>query len=299
MCPLTKKQRTVIPGLPHDFPTLISGDHLPLIIFGAGMSYGIAKLPSEILPLCPEAETKLECTTTTDLADSAVGPDGDYRLYDWAQEMINELTSRGEQCPRLVLAQALGLTTDDGMLGIAHVPLAKMAPRHRIVARLAVEKRFESTWTLNWDMWLERAFESVGMKPDEANARNITWPTSYSTFITVQDNQKISRNNIVCLFKPHGSIDALLEAEDKLENGETGEAHELSERFMIARKDFDDWIERANNTDKSFGSRLSIALPARPFIVVGWSVGEPYFHNFLKSNSQFDQLDQLKNNYVD
>lgn len=262
------------------------------------MSYGLAKLPSEILPLCPEAEIKLGCNTTN-MDYSADNQDGEFRLYDWAEEKINELISKGKQCPRLDLAKALGLTTDDGMLGIAQMPLAKMSPRHRIVARLAVEQRFESIWTLNWDMWLERAFEAVGLMQDKTSTSNLPWPTSYSTFITQEDRQKIARDKIVRLFKPHGCIDALLKAKNELAEGETEKARDLSERFMIARKDFYNWIERASPADKSFGQQLSLKLPVSPLIVVGWSVSEPYFHTFLSDNDQFNQLDELKNDHKD
>lgn len=270
--------------IPHKFPSLIDGSVDPILFVGSGVSIGITPGIPDLIKLTTQVELDLGFSAGIDLDDD----NNDYRFYEWAEEIIRELERRGEACPKLKFAQLLGLTSRSDMLGETVIPLSNISPRHRVIARLIKEKRINSLWTFNWDTLIEKALERVGLERKNSRTSKMPWPTEYSTFITEDDYDSIQDSSIIPVFKPHGCIQSMIDAERFIDS-DTDRAKKLSSRFMVKKSELDSWIQNANDTDQSFGAHLITKLPRRPIIIAGWSISERYFHEFLSKYSSIIQ----------
>src|SRR5689334_11396806 len=126
-----------MPDLPHSFPTLRQQPDSAgitrrcIAVIGAGASVGLVPMPGDLFAARSTVEAKLDCTTS----GAAIN------LYEWAGEMIQLLQARAIGVPpKLLLAEALGVTTDPRWRG-ANTD-GPTEPRHRVVARFARENRF-------------------------------------------------------------------------------------------------------------------------------------------------------------
>jgi len=144
--------------LPHNFPSLRNGHRKPVLICGSGMSSGLVPSVKDVTKGCPQAEKKLGCSVPKNEGDL----DKDKYLYDWAEQIYQQLLNRRETLPKLKIAAALGILDNPAWQGKIDTPLRENWPRHRVVARFAREKRWHAIWSLNWDCLLEVGLESVG-----------------------------------------------------------------------------------------------------------------------------------------
>jgi len=137
-----------MPALPHNFPTLRrrgNENHRPsVLILGAGMSFGLVPLPGALLA---EKRTKAEATlgyTSSVPADPHPPPE---HLYQWADDIWNELAARSDPNPKLTLAELLDIPKEEHWRGC--VSPRRNTPRHRVVARFAREGLWHQIWSLN------------------------------------------------------------------------------------------------------------------------------------------------------
>jgi hypothetical protein len=262
--------------LPHTFPTLRhagGGAHRrTTLVIGAGMSHSLVLGPHE---LC--RQKRLVAERTLGVVSSL--PDDDFDLYNWADEMIKQLTLRGNANPKLSLAQALGITSELQWKGC--VRSERNTARHRIVARFAREGLWEQIWSLNWDCIQESALENVGIrrKPD---LEGLPWPTAFDTYVTAADCRKLGVNNNVQIVKPHGCVMAVCEAEDQARAGNQTKSVELAARFLITSTELSNLDRSGNNPAQNYiFASLTTKIASNPLVILGWSISEEYLIEHL------------------
>jgi hypothetical protein len=261
-------------NFPHDFAQLRIGGRRPFLIIGAGVSWQLVPLPGQLLAeKRAAAEERLNCTPP------AIDAIADDALYRWAEDILKQLRDRSEVIPKLRLAEALEILADPRWVAQVGLPLRSTLPRHRVIARFAREDRWARLWSLNWDSHLENALEQIGFDRGEPKS-NQPWPKAYRTIITADEfRAHAGRTNLFCILKPHGCVRALIKARELEDAGNTAEARELAERFMITESELR--AERKNRTDTTFSIALKAALNESPMMVAGWSISEPYLRAMM------------------
>lgn len=262
--------------LPHKFPSLLSGEKRPVVLIGAGMSYGIVPNPNELLEsICREAQEQLNCESVHLPQES---------LYSWADEVLNCLKEQGHPTPKLDLAKSLKLLSNKMWAGTITIRPLMTHPRHRVLARFSREGRIRSLWSLNWDTHLESVMQCIGIREKRTNSasNSLPWCCSYRSFITDKDFKVLDDSFII--YKPHGCVAALEEANNALQSGNTQRANELSERFLIGKAELESRTNSGNDT--AFKSFLNTQFPGRALYGLGWSASEPYL---------LDYLDEIRN----
>ncbi len=167
--------------------------------------------------------------------------------------------------------------------------------RHRVIARFVREARWKAIWSLNWDTYLETAFESIGIYPNADSAANdFPWTSKYKTFVTEADYA--ATDNVFKLHKPHGCIRSLVNAKKAFQNGNPhGEAESLSKRFLITKNEMASPTQRDNNQDCNFYANIREVFSKRSLYTLGWKADvEGYILKFLESISN-----QLRTNFED
>ncbi|MEK7753071.1 MAG: hypothetical protein AAB654_14200, partial [Acidobacteriota bacterium] len=215
---------------PHDFIQLRVGSRPPFLMVGAGLSWDLVPGPNTLLK-----QRKLAAEAKLELSPIDVDVHADGALYEWAERAITELEHRGEALPKLKLAHALGLVSDDRWTAQIGLPLRGTMARHRVIARLAREKRWSSIWSFNWDTHIENALERVGFDRDEPRSMQ-PWITAYRTIVIREDFRHRARTDVVCVFKPHGCVRALLRAQKELDHGDPQVAQDCANRLMGTSK---------------------------------------------------------------
>jgi hypothetical protein len=254
-------------NIPHTFPSLIEGENVPVLILGAGASYGLAPSPNELFPnKCLQAEKKLGCCSGIDFNNLSE----DDKLYTWAEAIIRELERGGEQTPKLKMAEELEILSDARWQPQVSRRALQTLPRHRVIARFVREERWRAIWSLNWDTYLETALESIGIFPDTDQALNdFPWTNKYRAFVT--DDDYAVADNVFKLHKPHGCVRSLIHARKALENGNpSGAAERLSERFLITSNEMASLRERATNQDYNFYSNIRDVFSGHSLYTLGW-----------------------------
>ncbi len=256
-----------MPDLPHRFDCLIDRQSDPILLVGAGLSYGLVPSPSELhSEYAAAAEEALGCQGVLPKET------GDAALYRWAQAALAHCDKRDPRPPKLRLAEALGILNEPRWLGKQGLPLRGTTPRHRVIARLAREGRWVAIWSLNWDCLIENALEEVGLVRD-GRPLPCSWKTAYGTHITNHDLPKIGQHHSVCVHKPHGCVRSLIDAQRN--TGTSGEptSNQLADRFMIAQDELEN--RQPNSVDRGFTDGLSAQLRSHPLIIAGWRAAEP------------------------
>ena len=122
-----------------------------------------------------------------------------------AEAVLNSLISggRSDSESRLWLADELGMLDDRRWFGETGLSLSGNTPRHRAIARFAVEDRLKAIVSLNWDTLLEAALDSVGL------AEGVTPPRPWRVTARVSAIDDIHMPhlgyaNIFPVIKPHG-----------------------------------------------------------------------------------------------
>jgi hypothetical protein len=270
---------------------LLGGTSIPILILGAGVSYGLVPNPKELFPTgCQQAERKIGCCSGIDY-DNQGGND----LYSWAESIVNELEQRGEPLAKLRIAKELGILSDPRWQPRVSCRALQNLPRHRIIARFVREKRWKAIWSLNWDTYLETALESIGICCDtNSTLNNFPWITKYRTFVTEAD-YAVS-DDVFKLHKPHGCVRSLIQAKKELNIGNPhGKAEQLSERFLVTRSEMASLSHRATSQDHNFYSNIRDAFSGRSLYTFGWKAeAEGYILESLTAISS-----QLRTDFED
>jgi hypothetical protein len=259
--------------IPHEFLELRKANRSPTIIFGTGLSSGSVPTPHALLSEVQiAAETELACGHIDGL------PNSNDALYLWAEEVLKRIAAKAGAPAKLQLAKAMGLLNDRRWA--VDIDLNGALPRHRVIARFAREELWTAIWSLNWDCMLESALENIGFIRREA-IRDQPWLTSYGTVVTdTEFNLQIGQQNLLCVRKPHGCAHALAIAEDAHKAGNIARADELSSRFMITASELQ--TKRTMPLDQKFFHQLVAELQAKPLVVAGWSISEPYLRDVIQ-----------------
>jgi hypothetical protein len=243
------------------------------------MSYGLVPLPGPLLAeKRANAEAVLGCTSAV---PTDPNPPADH-LYRWADEIWNELTARGDQNPKLTLAESLDIPKEKRWLGC--ISTQRNTPRHRVVARFAREGLWHQIWSLNWDCVQESALENVGIKRSAADGA-MPWPTVFNTLVTAAECAQMGEPNSIKVIKPHGCVMALVDAQQAKAIGNAGRSVTLSERFLITATELSslDPSVAKDPTQQFIFATLLTALCSQPFVVVGWSASEKYLIDSINS----------------
>lgn len=172
-----------LPG--HSFPYWSDpGEHHspPALVIGAGFSTPQVRLPYQLTVHYAEQQNAIEkalCIATSfnfKLNENGKANDPD-DLYCWAERCVNELIKKpgatADTAKRRFIS-AIGLLEDQQFAATANIPLRGTTPRHRVLARFAREGCIYSLWSLNWDLWLEAAFEAVGLVRKNSTSTNFS-----------------------------------------------------------------------------------------------------------------------------
>lgn len=270
-------------GLPHNFPQLRrrgSGNHrASVILLGAGMSVDVIPLAGNLLrDKRASAEAKLGFRSAL---PSEADPES-ARLYEWAEEVIQELVRRGDPCPKLTFAESLDIPTDPAWRG--GTLSFRDTPRHRVVARFAREGLLAQIWSLNWDCVQETALENVGVRRDGREI-GMPWPTVFRTVITAAECALSGESHSITVIKPHGCVISLGKARESLDRGDLAEALNQSTRFLVTESE----LSSLDPSICGFGiqqflfATLSSKMTSNPFIAVGWKVSETYLTSYFES----------------
>jgi hypothetical protein len=254
----------------------------PALIIGAGFSAPQVRLPVQLAAHYAEQQSDIEKSLgistnfgfKRDAAGKANSPDD---LYCWAGHCVEELIKlpdpKNETAKRRFI-NAIGLLDDPGFAATANVPLRGTWPRHRVLARLAREGCIYSLWSLNWDLWLEAAFEAVGLVRKGSEHQNFSdelptdWKKSYQVFLP-SDAPDVS-NNCIPLYKPHGCIGAFVAQTD--------------DTFKITKAELEEDVPGAVKLG------LYAQLNGKPVCTIGWGATEGNLQEVFKKCATANQL---------
>lgn len=195
--------------------------------------------------------------------------------YALAEAILGKLTSDGKSYTesRLWLAEGLGMLDDRCWFGEIGLPLSGNTPRHRVLARFAVEKRLRAIISLNWDALLEAALESVGLVEGSSPSR----PWEITTYARVVDDTHmplLARAHVFPVVKPHGCVRELERARDQLRSGETvgPVTFKLTSTELAALTS-----GQGHVVDTNVRNYISEC----PLIGIGWRASEGYLRNAI------------------
>jgi hypothetical protein len=243
------------------------------------MSYGLVPLPGPLLAeKRANAEATLGCISAVPV-DPNPPPE---HLYQWADDIWNVLTARGDPNPKLTLAESLDIPKEKRWLGC--ISTQRNTPRHRVVARFAREGLWHQIWSLNWDCVQESALENVGVKRRAADGQ-MPWPTVFNTLVTAAECAQMGEPNSIKVIKPHGCVMALVDAQQAKGVGNAARSITLSERFLITATELDRLDPAVANdpTQQFIFATLLTALSSQPFVAAGWRASELYLIDRINS----------------
>lgn len=179
--------------IPHCFPSLIDEPTTQtVIICGTGLS----------APNAPTVDA-LKGELDRIALDLGVAPNVDF--YVLAEAVLNSLVGGGKSDSesRLWLAEELGILDDRRWFGEVGLPISGNTPRHRAIARFAVEDRLKAIISLNWDALLEAALDSVGLVEGPTPLR--PWRiTARASAVYDAHMSNLGPAHIFPVLKPHG-----------------------------------------------------------------------------------------------
>lgn len=253
----------------------------PALIIGAGFSTPQVRLPVQLATHYAKHQSGIE--KTLDIASGfyfKLSETGNYSpddLYLWAGRCVEELMKHPdatEEIAKRKLIHAIGLLEDQGFAATANIPLRGTTPRHRVLARFAREGCIYSLWSLNWDLWLEAAFEAVGLVRKNSSSPNFSdelptaWKKSYRVFLPSDPPEE--NNNCIPLYKPHGCIGAF--------------AAQTDNTFKITKSELEEKVSDAVK------SRLQFQLAAKPVCAIGWGATEGNLQKIFEECATANQL---------
>lgn len=244
-------------AIPHHFPSLTEAPTTQtVLIIGTGLSYPYA-------PTVDGLKDKLVMAAE----GLGVATDGDF--YVLAEAVLNCLAKEGvsEADSRLWLAEALGLLDDRRWFGETGLPLSGNTPRHRVIARFAVDKRLRAIISLNWDALLEAALDSVGLNVGERPSR--PWEiTARASVVDDTHMPSLASAHIFPVIKPHGCVRNLEQL--RRQSRSTGTTPQVV--FKLTQSELDKLPAGQTLVDK----RVECYLSECPLISIGWKASEGY-----------------------
>lgn len=257
-------------NLPHNFPSLIdigSNPVPPVLIIGAGMSHGIVPmvddLTSYVIKNQGDIEKRLGCNSKFVFKRKAKD------LYRWAGIIVDELVSSlglSELTAKRELMAAINVLDNDAFYAKINIPLRGNTARHRVVARLAREGRWEVIWSLNWDVVLEAALTSVGLIYSNSLPSISRLPANWTEWYTTwtQPDVPIGNNpKLLRVMKPHGCV-------KKLDHG--------NGTFLITDSELDSINDYVQMHHALFTGDFNV----KPLVTVGWRAAERYIRRIFK-----------------
>lgn len=253
--------------IPHHFPSLIEGPAQAVLIAGTGLS-------------TPNAPTVKGLKGGLDKVaqDLRVSPNGNF--YELAETVLNSLANGGKSDAesRLWLAGELGLLDDRRWFGETGLPLSGNTPRHRAIARFAVEKRLRAIVSLNWDTLLETALDSVGLADGERSPR--PWEiTAYASIVEDKHMSRLGHANIIPVIKPHGCVRNLEQARHQFRS--TGKTPSVI--FKLTKTELGSLPPEQK---KLIDTEVQGYIAKCPLIAVGWKAGEDYLRTTVTETAK-------------
>ena len=262
-------------SFPNDLPDARDPAKPSLVFCGAGMSAGaIPGAAGLYRDIHEQAEASLGITGKITHSRYTIHQE-DVRLYYWAEDVLAILEGNGLKLPKLRLAEAMGLLSDNRWYHNTTVNLRGTAPRHRIIARFAKEGLCQSIWSFNWDCHLENAFEEVGL-PSNPPSFETPWRKSfYGTHVHEANSPANPHPSAINIHKPHGCVRSITAAQ-ATESHDEGLAEKISNRFMITMSELKhrDNKHPGHSQDEVFFDKLRDETQGRLNLFCGWSAGE-------------------------
>ncbi len=268
---------------PHRFDSIISGDALPLLLAGTGLSYPELQT-KDLIPRLRKSPETARCLDPLKCLAGVKGVAG--CLYCLAEQRLIELglSTSGTVHPRFSLAEEIGLF-DERWLARTALPLRQNFARHRAIARLAADRRLHSIVSLNWDLYLEAAFEAAGIERDVVHPAREGFPIGGFTVVVRDEHQAHTANqSLFPIVKPHGCCFDL--------DHQRREQPTQEPVLKITHSDLE--ALKANNDDVTQAIRRD--LKGRSLVTVGWSASEPYLRLLIQNlsgNLPTSQSDRL------
>ncbi len=253
--------------MPHSFPSLVDGHVQVVLIAGTGLSTPEAPTVDRLKDKLTEVGSSLGVSVNIEKTHD------DY-FYILAEAVLKKLTEddgKPEPESRLWLAEQLGMLDDRRWFGEIGLPLSGNTPRHRAIARFAVEGRFRAIVSLNWDTLLEAALESVGLSENPRNPR--PWGvTAHARIVDDIDKPQLADPHVFPVIKPHGCVRNLERARRNYRS--TRIAPQVT--FKLAKTDL-------NNLRPSqqplIDAKVQDYVSDCPLIAVGWKATEQYLRD--------------------
>lgn len=258
--------------IPHGFPSLVDGTTQVVLVAGAGLSCGYLPIRNELKSNLDKAANKL----------GIVGDD----FYELAEVVLESLAKSGKPVAdsRLWLAEELGLFNDRRWFGETGLPLSGNTPRHRAIARFAVEKRLRAIVSLNWDTLLEAALISVGL--DDGVRIPRPWEiTAHASVVEDEHMRHLGEAHVFPFIKPHGCVRNLEQA--RRLSRFTGTTPPVI--FKITQSDIDNLPVEQTLVDK----RVEVYLSECPLIAIGWEANEGYLRNTVIKIAKVAQREEF------
>jgi hypothetical protein len=114
----------------------------------------------------------------------------------------------------------------------------------------------------------------------------LPWKTHYTTFITVEDYQRVGDLGCVTVFKPHGCVRSLDEARAALDRDDADGTWQRADRFLITADELDTPPFDPQATQQHIYWNLMTRVANCPLISLGWSASEPYIHKLIEQGVQ-------------
>jgi hypothetical protein len=274
---------------PHHFPSLIKDvKRSPILIIGAGLSRPMLGSTEEL------AETLAQKLTSPPACKAhAVGKVCPYEgkptgncLYCVAEARLSELEKNNGNChPLFRLAEELGLFELQTWHGDADLLLGRNYAKHRAIARLAADGRFNTIVCLNWDCFLEAALDAVGLVRNRVNEDH---PGKIGGFAVIvgDDQHPPACMGIFRLIKPHGCVINLYEQRANNQG-----------KKPVLKITYDDLLSTVSSVNHDVTQEILLGWKGRPLITSGWSGSEPYLKDIadhIKSDcADLDVKDKL------
>ncbi|MDY6994881.1 MAG: SIR2 family protein, partial [Pseudomonadota bacterium] len=236
---------------------------------------GIVPLVNEITEYVRNNKEKVELEIGCDSEYEFTGDEKD--LYKWADVVFEKLVKDvgdSHLAAKHKIAKAIKVLDNPRFLAKINIPIRGATFRHRVVARLAREGRWHVIWSLNWDVVLEAALQSVGLinneKGQPPERLPSSWPEWYTTWTQPQINPGES-NKVIRVMKPHGCV-------EKLSNG--------NDTFLMTISELDN----IKTSIKENNHNLVADFNSKPLISIGWRVAEDYIREILEECYQANSL---------
>ena len=248
--------------IPHNFPSLIDGPNQVVLIAGTGLS-------------APDCPTLKDLKTSLDNVADKFGIDLQDDEYSLAEAILDKLVDNGKSDAesRLWLAEELGMLDDRRWFGEIGLPLSGNTPRHRALARFAVEERLSAIVSLNWDALLETALDSVGL----TEAGNLPRPWKVTRYARVVDKSHmplLAPADVFPVIKPHGCVRELNRVRNKMQSGNT-----LGP--VIFKLKSTEMGSLTLDQDNVVDTNVKCLIAKCPLIGIGWKASEGYLRDAI------------------